>query len=159
MAGKKALVVFYSRSGTTRRLAKTLSQLMRCEIEEIVETGSRSGVIGYIRSLFEAVHKRSPQIVPPTKDPSSYDLVVIGTPVWGASVSSPVRSYLAAHRGRLPEVAFFCTLGGRGSGRAFAQMEALVGKAPRAHCAVMASEMASGKPGTKVLDFIRLLSV
>jgi len=159
MAAKKALVVFYSRSGTTRHLAKTLSRLMRCEIEEIVETGSRSGVVGYIRSLFEAVHKRSPQIKPLTKDPSSYDLVVIGTPVWAASVSSPVRSYLAAHRGRLPEVAFFCTLGGRGSGRAFAQMEALVGKAPRARCAVRAGEVALGNPGTKVLEFIRLLSV
>jgi hypothetical protein len=29
-------------------------------------------------------------------DPNDYDLVLVGTPVWNASVSTPVRTYFAA---------------------------------------------------------------
>jgi hypothetical protein len=68
-------------------------------------------------------------------------LVVIGTPVWAWSVSSPVRAYLTANKDRLPEVAFFCTLGGKGSETAFAQMQSIVGKPPRATCAITGREV------------------
>jgi hypothetical protein len=45
---------------------------------------------------------------------------------------------------QLPEVAFFCTLGARGSENAFAQMANIVGKKPRAICAIMQREVLSG---------------
>jgi len=64
------------------------------------------------------------------KDPSIYDLIIVGTPVWAWSVSSPVRAYLLANKPRLPSVAFFCTLGGAGADRAFGQMQELAGKRP-----------------------------
>ena len=87
--------------------------------------------------------KRGASITPMNTDPASYDLVVVGTPVWAWSVSSPVRSYLAAYRGHLPDIAFFCTMGGRGSERAFEEMQAIAGKASRANYALTAREAAS----------------
>ena len=106
-------MVYYFRSGTTRKIAEAVSEALTCDREEIVEAKSRAGFFGYIRSLVEARQKRPSVIAPAKLDASSYDLVVIGTPVWGWSVSSPVRAYLMANRDRLPEVAFFCTLGGQ----------------------------------------------
>ena len=76
---------------------------------------SRTGFLGYMRSLLEARRKRPSVIAPGKHDVSSYDLVVIGTPVWAWSLSSPVRAYLMAKTNQLPAVAFFCTLGGKGS--------------------------------------------
>ncbi len=156
-ADLKILVVYYSRSGTTRKVAKSLSVSLGCEIEEIVDVDSRSGARSYLRSLMEGMRRRASRILPPNKDPASYDVVVIGTPVWAWSVSSPVRAYLAANRTRLPAVAFFCTLGGGGNDRAFAQMQRLVGKPPLDCCAIFARDVTSNKFGPRVAEFAQSL--
>ena len=143
MGASKIIVVFYSRSGTTRRIAEALSAVLKCDLEEITEPKPRTDFLGYIRSLLEASRKRPSTILPKKQDVSSYDLVVIG-PVWAWSPSSPVRAYLMATARQLPEVAFFCTLGARGSENAFAQMATIVGKKPRAICAITQHEVLSG---------------
>jgi menaquinone-dependent protoporphyrinogen IX oxidase len=145
MDASRTLVVFYSRSGTTRKIAQALSDALKCDLEEITEPTARTGLFGYIRSLLEARRRHPSAIVPSKHDVSSYDLVVIGTPVWAWSLSSPVRAYLIATARQLPEVAFFCTLGGSGSESAFAQMAAIVGKKPRAVCAITERETLSGR--------------
>ncbi len=82
-------------------------------------TGGRLGLFGSLRSAEEAWRERPAAIEPPRRDPSSYDLIIIGTPVWAWSTSSPVRAYLTAMKARLPDVAFFCTLGASGRARVF----------------------------------------
>jgi len=157
MPAPKILVIFYSRSGTTRRIATALSATLGGSVEEIVEGKGRGGFLGYGRSLIEARRKRLPSILPAKNDPSSFDLVVIGTPVWAWSVSSPVRAYLTANKDRLPAVAFFCTLGGAGAESAFAQMRGIVGKPPRATCAITAGDVASGRAGSQLASFAEAL--
>jgi flavodoxin len=132
MANSRILIVYYSRTGTTRQLAQALAAALQCDTEEIVETKSRSGILGYLRSVIEARRQRpSDTMVTAIKDPSLYDLVILGTPVWAWSASSPIRAYMMANRTRFAAVAFFCTCGGSGSDSAFAQMQQLAGKAPR----------------------------
>jgi flavodoxin len=157
MADPRILIIYYSRSGTTRKVAESLSAVLTCDREEIVEANSRSGVLGYLRSLVEARRQRPATIAQPTNDPSSYDLIVIGTPVWAWSLSSPVRAYMMANRARLPAVAFFCTLGGAGSDRAFAQMQDLAGKSPRACFAVTAQDLASRGYEPRLAGFVKAL--
>jgi flavodoxin len=123
MAPHKILIVFYSRSGATRRIAEALAAELKCDAEEIVVTISRTGLLGIMRSLIEAMRQRPASIKPTRFDPSSYDLVVIGTPVWAWSVSSPIRAYLIENGKNLPLMAFFCTLGNRGDDSTFAQMQ------------------------------------
>lgn len=158
MATLKALVVYYSRSGTTRTLATAIAQTLGCDLEEIRDTSRRSGALGYVRSLIEAFRRQPSAIEPAAHDPGSYDLVIVGTPVWAGSMSSPVRSYLMANKARLREAAFFCTLGGRGSESAFAQMQELAGRAPRALCAVAASDVRSGRYAAEVARFVKALA-
>jgi len=157
MGASKILVVFYSRSGTTRRIAEALSEALQCDLEEITEPKHRTGFLGYIRSFLEARRKRPSTIAPKKHDVSSYDLVVIGTPVWGWSVSSPVRAYLMATASQLPEVAFFCTLGGKGSENTFAQMTAIIGKKPRTICAITEREVLSGRHFDRLSAFEKAL--
>ncbi|MGO8909902.1 MAG: flavodoxin family protein [Bradyrhizobium sp.] len=157
MGASRTLVVFYSRSGTTRRIAEALSAALKCDLEEITEPRPRTGFFGYIRSLLEASRKRPSTILPKKHEVSSYDLVVIGTPVWAWSLSSPVRAYLMATASQLPKVAFFCTLGARGSESAFAQMTAIVGKKPRAICAIAQGEVLSGGYSARLSAFEKAL--
>lgn len=153
----RTLMVFYSRSGTTRKIAESLAASLHCEIEEIAATTDRSGVLGYWRSAREATQKRPASIVRPKIDPAAYDLVIVGTPVWAWSVSSPVRAYLMANKARLPDVALFCTFGNAGAESAFAQMEAIVGKAPRARCGLKAGTVTSGAFEPRLAEFVKSL--
>jgi flavodoxin len=154
MIAPKTLIVYYSRTGATRRLAETLAKDLHADIEPIVDKENRAGIFGYLRSVFESLQKRCASIEPMKTDPTSYDLIVIGTPVWAWSVSSPVRSYLVVNKGRLPDVAFFCTMGGRGGERVFKEMQAIVGKTPKAVCAVTAREAVSESYGTRIAQFL-----
>jgi flavodoxin len=117
----KVLVVYYSRSGYTRRIASEIAARCGADLDEIRDTVKRAGFWGYWRSGREALRKELPAIATATKDPAAYDVVAIGTPVWAGSIASPVRSWLAAHAGALRRVAFFCTKGGSGEPKTFAE--------------------------------------
>jgi flavodoxin len=144
MSEAKILVVYYSRTGTTRSLASGLAKTLGADLEEICDCSNREGLGGYLRSLVDAFHKRQVEIVPAGLDVSAYDLVVIGSPVWAGSVSAPVRSYLMENRARLPEVAFFCSFGRRGADKALREMQQIAGKPAVAECKVTASEVLHG---------------
>jgi len=147
------LVVFYSRSGTTRNVASVLARLLNADLEEIFDRQGRAGPFGYLRSFVEALEQRPADIVLPKCDASAYDLVVIGTPVWAGSVSSPVRAWLVANRARLKRVAFFCSFGRRGEQLALAQMHALAGKSPLAECKITTREARHGEASQVLCDF------
>ncbi len=157
MAAPKILVVYYSRSGTTRKVAQALAMALQCDSEEIVETRSRNGMLGYLRSVIEARRKVPARIASSARDPSTYDLIVVGTPVWAWSVSSPVRAYMIANKAKFPALAFFCTLGGAGSDKAFAQMQDLAGKSAVASLAVTARDLASGADRARLSAFVESL--
>jgi ABC-type branched-subunit amino acid transport system substrate-binding protein len=63
-------------------------------------------------------------------DPSRYDLVVVGGPVWFGNLATPTRAYLEAHARRATKLAFFVTMNGSGERRALAQMAEAAGAAP-----------------------------
>ncbi|WP_168788167.1 flavodoxin family protein [Paraburkholderia aromaticivorans] len=144
MPEAKILVVYYSRTGTTRSLASALAKMLATDLEEICDCSNREGPGGYLRSLFDAIRKRHVEIGPAGLDVLAYDLVVIGSPVWAGSVSAPVRSYLIENRARLPQVAFFCSFGGRGADKVLREMQQIVGKPAVAECKVTASEVHHG---------------
>jgi flavodoxin len=123
---KNVLVVYYSRSGHARRVAEVMAKLLKADIEEIQEARNRGGGIGFLRSVIESLLSRKVRINPARHAPGLYETVVIGTPVWAAHVSSPVRSYLLQHASELKQVGLFCTMGGSGGEEVLAEMAALL---------------------------------
>jgi len=142
----RILVVYYSRSGHTKLLAQEIADAVGADLEAIADRTDRSGPLGYVRSLYEALREREADITSPALDPAAYSLVIVGTPIWAASPSSPVRSYLQRYRDALRSVAFFCTCGGSGGERAFAQMSRACGLQPTTTLIVRASELARATP-------------
>lgn len=128
----KTLIVYYSRDGHTRMVAKELAEALGADIEEIYEVKSREGVLGYLSAGKDAMLKKQVEIKPFSVDPILYDLVIIGTPVWGFTMCCGVRSWLTRYGSTLKNVAFFATMGGSGDKRAFSGMAELCGQAPLA---------------------------
>ena len=152
----RILVVCYSRSGTTQRLADMLAATLPADCETLYEREGprwRSGTRGYARSIVDVIAHRRANLRPTMHDPSHYDIVVVGTPVWASCASTPVATWLAAHHRQFRHVAFFCSLGGRGSEKAFEQMHASVGLSPLATCAGTGADLRAGREHALVNEF------
>jgi hypothetical protein len=144
----QVLIVAFSRTGTTQRLAELLATLVPADCEALREREGpqhRRGVSGYVRSLVDTIGRRQANLLPTVHDPARYDAVVIATPVWASCAATPVTTWLAQHRGRLRNVAFLCSLGGHGSDKAFEQMHTSAGVSPIATCAVSATDLRAGR--------------
>ena len=152
----KVLVAYYSRTGNTRRVAEAIAKSLEAEVEDIRDYENRLGVIGFLRSGYEALRRRPAAIQPVKKNPEEYDVVVIGSPVWARSLSSPVRAYLTMHGHKIKEAALFATYG-ISEGRIFRQMEELLPKKPIAEISIREGEIRSGEYLKKIEKFIGVL--
>jgi flavodoxin len=132
----KILVIFYSRTGVTKkageRIAANLGEKpgMQVAVEEIIEPKSRNGILGWMGAGRDAMGRRETPIEPVHSNPAEFDLVVIVTPVWAWTASSPVRTFCVQHGKQAKKVAFFCTMGGTGDKKTFEALEAMCGQAP-----------------------------
>jgi flavodoxin len=122
---KRVLVVYYSHSGHTEFVARQIAAHCHADLERIEDRHSRRGLLGYLRSMAEAVLGLRPAIERMRHRPGDYDLVIVGTPVWCWNVASPLRTWLKRHRSALNNVAVFCTCGRSGHAKALDDLEAL----------------------------------
>lgn len=155
--GAKVLVVYYSRSGTTATVAEAIASSLGADLEPIVDTANRDGVGGFIRSLQDTIDKRPAAIAPLTVDPSTYELVIVGTPVWGNAASTPARAFFEQHRAGLKKVAFFITDGLSSHELVFTDLEALAGQRPVATLGLPQGEVLAGRHGEQVERFVEAL--
>lgn len=153
----KTLVAYYSRTGTTKKVAKMIAQKLGAELEEIKDTVDRSGVKGYLLSGRDAMKKRLTTLEPATHNVSQYDLVIIGTPIWSWNMSVPARTYVTEQKDNFKDVAYFCTMGGLGSVRVFAGLAEITGKKPKATLAFTTKEVVSGNIESAVSVFTEKL--
>src|SRR5512137_2985896 len=137
----KTLIVYHSRTGYTRRVAQDLAGRLGADLEEVQIVEPMYGLIGYALCAIEAIAGLAPALRPARKNPAAYDLVVVGSPVWFWSLSSPMRSWLEKFARRGKRFAFFCTMGSSGSSRVFDAMKELTGAEPIATLALTDGEV------------------
>jgi flavodoxin len=149
----KTLVVFYSRTGTTRKVGEEIVKMLGADIEEIIDLKNRSGPIGWLGAGRDAMKKKVTDIKEIVKNPKDYDLVIIGTPNWGASIAPAVRTFLEKYKNNIKKAAFFCTMGGESPGKIFIQMEEIIGK-PISTLAIREKELKNNDYINKLEGFI-----
>ena len=126
----RTLIVYYSRSGRTKRLAEDVQSRLGCGIERIQTTKDFSGLMGFFRIARESKKEHPFELQPFRIDPDQYGLVVVGTPIWGKDISIPVRELLGRYKGHLRAVAFLATYGSSDPGPAFKAMQEACGRPP-----------------------------
>lgn len=125
---KKILVVYYSRTGNTKRVAEDIARQLNADVEQLIDKKDRSGAGGYLVAGKDATQGTLAEIEPVTYDPAQYDLVVIGTPVWAWTMTPAVRTYITAHAAAFRKVALFTSAASSKPDRTVGKMEALIGK-------------------------------
>jgi flavodoxin len=154
----KTLVIYYSRTGITKKIGQAIASKIQADTEEIIDLKDRKGAWEYLKAGRDAM-KRVPADIADTKnDPAGYDLVVIGTPVWAGNMACAIRTYIGRNKDRIKKLALFCTMGGAGDQNTFNEMESLSGKTVAAKITVRTRE--AGKPETdaRLDEFVRQLS-
>lgn len=151
---KKILVVYYSRTETTKKVAVKLGEKLGADLEEIRDIVDRKGVKGYLISGRDATLRKLTTLEKSEKNPADYDLVIIGTPIWSWNMSVPVRTYITENKDKFKEVAFFCTMGGSGDERAFGEMSEIIGKKPLATLTFKTVEVVKGLTEEKINEFV-----
>lgn len=134
LMSEKCLIVYYSKTGNTKTVAEAISKKMHSDICMVNEQGvAQSGI-----------------------EPSSYELVVVGTPVNGFGVSLPIQSYLNKNKDKFSNYAIFATYSLWPAGT-LSGMEKLVGKKPVASTTFKAKEIKLGQIDRKIDEFISAL--
>ena len=124
------LVAYYSRTNVTKKVAEAIASETGADIEEIAPKVKYDGKIGYMRGGKDAISEKIIYLEPLSFDPSEYDLIYLGVPVWAGKSATPMISYIKENAGKFNDVKFFVTAGGSGFEGTFAQLEKYVGKAP-----------------------------
>ncbi len=151
---KPALVVYFSRTGYTQRVAEQIAHAAGADCEPIKERSARTGFLGYWRSAHEALRKSAVEIEPGSANPRDYALVVLGTPVWAGSMSSPMRAYIARHERDFGRIALFCTQGSSGGEKVLRAMADLCGGSPVATACFNDSEIDRDLHSVKLQAFL-----
>lgn len=150
----KTLVIYYSRTGRTRKAAVELARQLDADLEELHEMGGgRTGVKGYVLAGRDAWLARESPLAPLRYDPSGHELVVVAGPVWAFTMCPAVRAYLKQCGPKLHRVAFLCTQRGKGAERTFTQMAALLDCAPVATLTLIDREIERDRHVAALADF------
>lgn len=150
----KALVIYYSRTGTTKKLAQMIGQRLRCDCEEIRSTDSFKGIFGYIKAGRQAISNTLPSLRSVKRDPAAYDIVVLGTPVHASRMAAPVRSFLSGNQGKLKKLAIFVTHQASECESVVRGIEDLVGMKAVSQLCVRAPELDTEELKSKVDNFV-----
>ncbi|MFZ0925660.1 MAG: hypothetical protein WCE82_02320 [Halobacteriota archaeon] len=150
----KPLVVFYSRTGATKQVGEALAQTLNCDSEELLDKKKRSGPLGFMRSARDARAKKLTTLAEIKHDPAIYALVILGTPIWGGTLSSAMRTYITNNKAKFKRVAFFCTQGSTKSQPLFDEMEALCEQHPVNILALRQKEVKAGAYQEMIRQFV-----
>ncbi len=150
-----SLVVFYSRTGRTRKIGEIISTEANWDIEEIIDTKKRTGFIGFLKSGKDATLKKLTNIRDVQKNPEIYDLIILGTPIWNKRMTPAIRTYITKFKDIIKNVAFFCTEGGSGGKKTFESMANLCEKTPISTLEITKKDIKNGEYKDKIKGFIQ----
>lgn len=128
---RDVLCVYYSRSGNTKKVMKSIAAELNAELVQLTDGVERGGLRGWFRCGLDAVKRDCPAARPIETERrlENYRLVIIGTPVWAGRCSSVVRSFLKQHGKELNRVAYVLTRGSEHKSEdIYRQMDQYTGK-------------------------------
>lgn len=136
------LILYYSRTGNTRKLAKIIATTLNFPTAEIGCKRYDGGLLRYLRAGYDSVRGNLPPIEVPPEARISHSYVLIGCPIWTSHPALPVRRFLSDYGNLYHNIAFFLTYGGHSLPKtAFAEMAATVNRPATVNLALNSSDL------------------
>lgn len=111
----KTIIVFYSLEGNTKYVAETIAARIGADILELKTQKEKSG--GTFSTYFwggkSAIMGEKPKLQPYQFNASSYDMIILGTPIWAGRNTPPLNTFLSVNDLSGKSIAVFtCSAGG-----------------------------------------------
>ena len=117
----RILVAYYSLTGKTENTAKAIAdassgQLYQIQVDKAYPDNKKER-----RKILEQEIEQNylPPLKPTNINPDDYDIIFLGSPVWGNHISQPVKSFLGKYNLSGKHVIPFVTHSGGGRGQSF----------------------------------------
>lgn len=125
--GKKALTIYFSRSGNTREVAHQIHERVGGEIIELqtVEPYPEDYEAVKEQAMKELNSGLKPELKTKVEKIGSYDIIFVGTPIWWGTMAGPVKTFLSEYDLTGKTVVPFITHAGSSLGRSVTDMAAL----------------------------------
>ena len=109
---KKILVVYYSLSGNTKDIAKRIKSQSGADLYSIeLKSPLPTGLMAYYKIWKQYKDKQMPELKGQMPNFAEYDLIILGSPVWMYTVSTPMQSFLQQADFQNKPVAVYSTQG------------------------------------------------
>lgn len=141
----KTLIVYYSKTGTTAKVAKDLASSIGADIEEIIDKKNRNGIWGSLSAGIDGANKKLTEIESLKNDPSDYDMVILGSPIWGENMVPAIRTYISENKDSFRQVGLFITSGGTEVEKITPSFEEASGKIIKVSVGLMSTEIKNTK--------------
>ena len=113
----KTLIVFFSWGGNTRVVAGQIHDLIggdMVEVETVVPYPDTYEEVTKIAPV-ELANDFRPELKTKVDNMEEYDILIVGTPIWGSHLAPAMKSFLASYDLSGKTIAPFCTHGGSGT--------------------------------------------
>ena len=150
----KSLIVFYSRSNITKKVAESIAGKLDCDVEEIKPKVNYDGKLGYAKGIKDGASEKIVELEDLSYNPQDYDVVYLGAPVWAGKSANPLISYIKQNEGKFSSVKFFVTAGSRGFDATFKQLEDATSIRPLKTLALTTKEVKNNEFEDKLDSFI-----
>ena len=121
----RILIVYYSRTGTTRMVAERLAKLLEADIEEIRERKERAGALGFFIGIKDSILDKPAELIS-THAVEDKDIVIIGMPVWADAPPPAIRAFVKQYDLTGKKIFAFCTHRGSGGEKTFAKLSKML---------------------------------
>lgn len=115
-SGSKSLVLYYSQTGATEKVALELQKMLGADIEAIELENPYTGT--YPETIERVGKEREtgnyPKLNPLKADLSKYETVFLGYPIWFGTHALPISSLVRDHDFEGKKIVAFCTFGSGG---------------------------------------------
>ena len=125
----KNLVAFFSASGSTKKLANTLAEVLKADTYEITPATKYTGKDlnwndSQSRSSVEMKDKSSrPKLAALDVNISDYDVIYLGFPIWWYVAPHIINTFLESYDFSCKKIVIFATSGGSGFGETLSQLK------------------------------------
>ena len=119
-------VIFYSRTGNTKTVAEVIAETFEFHLQEIKDLKDRSGFFGFIGGMIDVRKNPITTISPETVSLDEYDVLFIGSPIWGMKFAPAITTFLEGTDFTGKKVILFTTTSSRMKQTAFDQYSQLI---------------------------------
>ena len=115
-SGSKQLVLYYSQTGATEKVAQELQKVLKADMEAIELENPYTGT--YAETIERVGKEREtgnlPKLKPLKADLSKYETIFLGYPIWFGTYALPISSLMKEYQFEGKKIVTFCTFGSGG---------------------------------------------